>query len=260
MPDFQIIDAHVHPFLDERTRTCIYGIPATPEEMVKTLREAGVVRCCGSTIIPGADGSLEQLKEENRISLAFRDRFPDFFDPGIMVNACFPEESCREIENMYRQGARWVGELVGINSGSGRIPYSGSGFFPAYDLAQQYGLPVNIHQDNMDDIEPIVRNFPKLNVVMAHPDEKRTYMKRLALMKQYKNLYLDLSGTGLFRWGMLRYGVGEVGAERFLFGSDFPICNAAMNAAAVCAEYLTDEQKQLIFSGNYLRLTQAAGR
>lgn len=257
MPDFQIIDAHVHPFLNEKNRFSIYGNPSTPEEMVKTLREAGVVRCCGSIIVHDADGSLEQMREANCGVLAFRDRFPDFFDPGISINARYPQESCRELENMYRQGARWIGELVGANSGA--MPYSDKGFFPAYDLAQQYGLPVNIHQDNMDDIEPIVRNFPKLNVVMAHPDEKRTYVKRLALMKQYKNLYLDLSGTGLFRWGMLRYGVDEVGAERFLFGSDFPICNAAMNAAAVCAEYLTDEQKQLIFSGNYLRLTQAAG-
>jgi len=253
MSNFQIIDAHVHPFMNEKTRTSIYGIPATPEEMVRTLREAGIVRCCGSTIIPEAEGSLEQLKEENRLSLAFRDRFPDFFEPGIMVSARFPEESCREIEEMYRQGARWVGELVSYNSGD--MPYSDSAFFPAYDLAQQYGLPVNIHQHDMDDIEPIVRNFPKLNVVMAHPDEQPTYLKRLELMKRYRNLYLDLSGTGLFRWGMLRHGVHEVGAERFLFGTDFPICAPGMNVAAVRSEYITDEQKQLIFSGNFLRLT-----
>nr|MBQ4318691.1 amidohydrolase family protein [Clostridia bacterium] len=73
-------------------------------------------------------------------------------------------------------------------------------------------------------------------------------------MEKYPNAYLDLSGTGLFRYAMLAHGVNRVGAERFLFGTDFPVCNAAMQVAAVLSEYLTDEDYELIFSGNAKRL------
>ncbi len=73
-------------------------------------------------------------------------------------------------------------------------------------------------------------------------------------MEKYPNLYQDLSGTGLFRWGMLQYGIRRTGADRFLFGSDFPICNIGMNIGAILSEGICDEDLQKIFSGNFRRL------
>ncbi len=45
----------------------------------------------------------------------------------------------------------------------------------------------------------------------AHPGEYTTFMEHLARMQKYENAYLDISGTGLFRYGMLRYGIDKVG-------------------------------------------------
>jgi len=67
---------------------------------------------------------------------------------------------------------------------------------------------------------------------------------------------MDLSGTGLFRWNMLKYGVDLCGADRFLFGSDFPICSPGMNLYGVLSENLTDAECRLIFSENFKRLTE----
>ena len=92
------------------------------------------------------------------------------------------------------------------------------------------------------------------NFVFAHPGERNTYLRHIERMEKYSNAYLDLSGTGLFRYAMLAHGVNRVGAERFLFGTDFPVCNAAMQVAGILSEYLTDEDYELIFSGNAKRL------
>ena len=74
-------------------------------------------------------------------------------------------------------------------------------------------------------------------------------------MKMSENYYLDLSGTGLFRHGMLRRGIDECGVERFLFGSDFPTCNPAMFIGGVALDSLiTEDEKTMILAENAKRL------
>ena len=116
-------------------------------------------------------------------------------------------------------------------------------------------MPVNIHCADLAVVENVVKNFPKLNVVLAHPDDAASFLARSELVGRYRNLYLDISGTGLFRWGMLKYCVKNLGAEKILFGTDFPICNPDMYVAGVLAEELSDEENHLVFAGNFLRLT-----
>ena len=79
-------------------------------------------------------------------------------------------------------------------------------------------------------------------------------MRHLEWLEELPNYHLDLSGTGLFRHAMLTYGVGRVGAERFLFGSDYPTCSPGMNVGGVEYEAITDREKELIFAENAKRL------
>jgi predicted TIM-barrel fold metal-dependent hydrolase len=71
---------------------------------------------------------------------------------------------------------------------------------------------------------------------------------------EHENMYLDISGTGLFRWNFLRHFVGKYGAEKIIFGSDFPTCSVGMNVYGTLSEHLTREQFELILSGNFRRI------
>ena len=73
-------------------------------------------------------------------------------------------------------------------------------------------------------------------------------------MRRYDNAFLDLSGTGIFRFGSIRYLVNQVGADRILFGTDYPICNPDMYIHAVLGEHLGDAVEQKIFHDNAARL------
>jgi predicted TIM-barrel fold metal-dependent hydrolase len=53
---------------------------------------------------------------------------------------------------------------------------------------------------------------------------------------------------------MLSQLVNDVGAERILFGTDYPVCNPGVYVGGVLAEKITDSAKELIFSGNAKRL------
>ena len=89
----------------------------------------------------------------------------------------------------------------------------------------------------------------------AHPGEHDTFSRHLHRMELSENYYLDVSGTGLFRHGILRHGMDEFGAERFLFGSDYPICNPAMYIGGVLLDSLiSEEEKRMIFAENAKRL------
>lgn len=62
----------------------------------------------------------------------------------------------------------------------------------------------------------------------------------LERIKKFENYYLDLSGTGIFRYGLIFHGVREVGSERFLFGTNYPISNTRMYVQAVFQEPISE--------------------
>ena len=251
----KIIDCHCHPFVSEDQSIAHYGFPFTADDFFAEMHRNGYAACCGSVILLRRDHtSFEDIRRVNRIELDLRERYGSFYIPGIQVHGDYPEESCREIEEMYHQhGVRWIGELVAHSLGTGA--YDSPGMFAIYETAVKLGVPVNIHCADLAVVENVVKNFPRLNVVLAHPDDAASFLERSGLVSRYKNLFLDISGTGLFRWGMLKYCVKLMGPEKILFGTDFPICNPAMYIAGVLAENLSPEENHLIFAGNFLRLT-----
>jgi predicted TIM-barrel fold metal-dependent hydrolase len=116
-------------------------------------------------------------------------------------------------------------------------------------------MVVNFHSMDEDQMDAMVRKHPSTVFVAAHPGEYNNFLRHLNRMKMSENYHLDLSGTGLFRHGMLRRGIDECGAERFLFGSDFPTCNPAMFLGGVLLDTdISEEEKRLILAENAKRL------
>jgi len=258
MPE-EIIDCHIHPPLADGTITTWFGGRAgveSPEAFVEHLRAAGVTRACGACIGPLPGDSFQPVAELNRAALSFRDRFGDFYIPAVQLDLRFGQESCRELEHYYHnEGVRWVGELCLYQAG-GEKDYVGKEAFAVYALAQKLGLPINFHCNQLDLIDKMCPQFPKVNFVLAHPTSSRERIaERLEAVSRHPNLYLDLSGSGLQRFGLLRHAIDTVGQEKLLFGSDFPICGAAGYVADVRAENLPDLQRRLVFAENFKRLT-----
>jgi predicted TIM-barrel fold metal-dependent hydrolase len=65
-----------------------------------------------------------------------------------------------------------------------------------------------------------------------------------------RNCYLDTSGYGHDRVGMLEYAVKTIGDDRVLFGSDFSINCPATVLARIEHALITEEQKRKILSEN----------
>lgn len=248
----QIFDFHLHPFIDPNNSIAGYGVPATCEDFFKHLKDIGITKCAGSVIRHSEPTSFADISRLNDEALKIRELYPDFYIPGIHVHPNFPVESCRELERLHAEGVRLIGELVWYMMGYKE--YSTPAFNPVWELAERLGMTVSVHPTSIEDIEKVLTAFPHLNIVIAHPGEKKTYLANIELLKRHPNAYLDICGTGLFRYGMLAHGVHELGTERILFATDFPTCNAAMQIAAVLSEPLTEQQRDAIFHTNAEKL------
>ncbi len=248
---FEIIDAHMHPFLRPETMTSHYELAAGPSEIGADLARCGISRFAGSVIRRGIQ-SFEDIRKCNEDAMELARLYKGQYIPGIHIHPDYVRESCEALETAHAAGVRLIGELVPYMMGWQR--YTCRGALEIFSLAQELGFTVSVHPTVHEDLDALCAAFPKMNFIVAHPGEHDSFMQNLSRMERYPNAYLDISGTGLFRYGMLRCGVDRVGAERFLFGTDYPICNPAMQVAGVEYERLTDAQRELIFSGNFKRL------
>lgn len=261
----KIIDFHIHPYLGEAENLCMYmeDFPLSMDDGMKDLKNSGITHVCGSVITKRERVKLkdfEEIRECNRKAMKLKEIYGEYYTPGFHVHPDYVKESLEEIEFMHRNGYKLIGEVVPYMHGwreSGH-DFSHKNMMEILDLAGDYGMIFSYHtmQDQQEEMETMIRENPRVTFVAAHPGQKKEYLLHLERMKKYENAYLDISGTGLFRYGMLVAGVKAVGAERLLFGTDYPITNPGMYVNAVLGEHISHEDREKIFYKNAERLLQ----
>lgn len=247
----KIIDFHTHPGYNTTQK---WGYDMTDSLFVEELRRSSIAMAAGSyldmNLIKSSNSYDELIKRLNSNSWQFFCNHSDFFVPGIHIHPDYVKESCEQIEFYAKKGVVLVGELVPYLMGCdwNSEVYTTKGFMELFDLCNQFYLTVSVHTSTPAECEHIAKTFKNLNLVMAHPAYGDEYFARLDVVKKYDNLFLDLSGTGIASYGMLRYGVDIVGKEKIVFGTDFPIYNPEMYVRTVFYEKMSyDELEHILF-------------
>lgn len=252
---FEIIDFHVHPYLNPSQSLCMYEhtVPDTASEMDQAVTGFGVNQYCGSVLNKDWSHSLNELNSD---ALELRSLLGNRYIPGFHIHPCDPEGSIRWLQYMQSQGYRLIGELVPYMHDWSQISWQSCNARLDDILSSGNGSPLVFSFHTMWDwnLDDLIAAHPEVTFVAAHPGERESVEKHIYRMKKYDNVCLDLSGTGIFRNGCIRHLVDQVGAERILFGTDYPICNHQMYIGAVLGEHLDDRTLSLIFSGNARRI------
>ncbi len=257
MNSFEIIDFHTHPFGFGAENICPHAehCDMSVENIVRDLKAVGVSKICGSAIVRAdkAHSGLEAMLLSNRAALELSKKLGGFYIPGIMVHPDHIDESIAEIDKYYDEGVRIIGELVPYMQGWS--DYSRADFSRLLDHITEKNMLVSLHSMGEDEMDRMVERHPDTKFIFAHPGEYGEFMRHINRIKKSENCLLDLSGYGMFRHGMLRRAIDELGADRIIFGSDYPTCNPAMYVGGVLLDpMLTDYEKTAIFSGNIKRL------
>jgi len=100
----------------------------------------------------------------------------------------------------------------------------------------------------------IAKKYPKIKVVLAHMGGNDTGIVKAAVVsaKDIPNSFFDTSGISTpYR---VEYAVDVLGAERILFGSDFPWCSFRSMYYGVEDALISEQDKEMIFTKNFLNL------
>lgn len=97
----------------------------------------------------------------------------------------------------------------------------------------------------------LVEEFPNTTFILGHMGCGPNDVQALEIVKKYKNLYLE---TSLGNYLGIKNVIRAVGAERLIFGSEYPLSHPIVEMKKIELQDISDDEKDKIFAGNLLNL------
>ena len=247
----KIIDAHMHPFTNIGENIKWYNKEENSDFLLvrKDMERAGITKFCGSVITAGGNQEEKLINSNEKALLCYREN-SDVYVPGVVIHPEFIEKSCEYIKKAHDMGLRLIGELT-------PYIYGWSSYMSAaeiFEYAASLDMTVSCHPTNMEDMKKLAETFPHMDIVYAHPGEKQILDNNIELLVKYENVYLDISGTGVQRYGAIKELINRAGKEKILFGTDYSVCNPATYVAAMMYENISDDEREYVFYKNAERV------
>ena len=127
-----------------------------------------------------------------------------------------------------------------------------------YELCEEFGLPILMHtgdkrydNSNPNRLIPILEIYDKLVIIGAHFGGWSIWEEASHVLCDIPNLYVDCSSS--MPWISDEKTVGIIrryGAERVLFGTDFPMWSPVVELDRFMNLPLTDDEKRIILGEN----------
>jgi len=210
-----VIDAHAHVGGYSR----FFTPDPTPEAMVRVMDRCGV-----RLAVLSATHAIElDVRRGNEETAAAVRRYPDRLRGYIVLN---PHQ------DLEAELARWADEpgMIGIklHPDLHGYPLDGGRYAPVWEYAERTGMPVLTHTWSGSDVDDpallasVFERHPEVRVLAGHSGAVADGFPRvIELATRYPNLYLEICGS-FFTGRWLARMVGELGAHRVIYGSDFP--------------------------------------
>jgi hypothetical protein len=250
VPD--IIDAHVH--VGEWRDPAYGGRCIDFDSTVAALVRAGV----RAAFLFPTDGK-ENVSLLSCIKGLRRDDFTAYFFPWVDIER-------DDFLGFLRAEREWVRGLK-FHPSFDRKPVTDPAYTPAFDFARQHRLPVIVHCGRWTEVAgyefPLARarGLPEVTFVLSHMGGDRPELQRGAVRSVLeKRLGNVLFGTESVReYWSLEQGIAEMGADRFLFGSDFSLGHPAIYLAVLGLCEISGQDRAKILAGNAGNLVRASG-
>jgi hypothetical protein len=276
-----IIDAHVHLFptkevgiqvleVIKQQSGCGYYSYGTPDEYVEDMKKAGIDR--GVVLSFSPDNQLKNMNFWTVAITAPKKSAPASYPmllPFISVSPTMKGKSpVEELDHKLKWGMRGVK----IHPVAQKFAPDDERMRPVYRWLTEHDLPITAHSGkNITDNEYIgfgepnrwlgvLEEFPTLKLVLAHLGNG-FWDQAINLSKKYTHIMFDTavaisgieSDTTLDDNEAVEM-IKTIGAERIMFGSDYPWINPAGDIDRIKGLNISESDKGLILGGNAARL------
>jgi uncharacterized protein len=253
------IDAHTHIF-DQFPQAS----PKALGRMVQLAHHYGIgsvyflANATGMLSAMGPEApTLQLISDINSYTLAAMKLHPDFIRGFVYFNPAHPPSFIQE------EASRCIveGGMAGI-----KLETAVKTTDPRLDaiagLAIDLGVPIVQHtwykaignavaESSPAEVVALARRFPECRIVLAHLGGGRE--RGVQDLVEHPNLYYDTSGSQP-ESGLVEYAVAQLGADRVLFGSDWPVRDFGVQLGRILGARLSAKERRLILHGNAQRL------
>lgn len=275
-----IVDAHTHilpdEFRSERQRMLrvdgtfrsLFTAPArttvSAEQLVGEMDESGVQ----ASVAAGygwTDPGVARLANDYALDAARR--FPGRVVPFCSVNPLWGEEAVRELTRCADEGAKGLGELHPDPQGFADADLAT--LAPVLDAARSMGLVTLLHASEPvghaypgkgtvtpDMLLALVRAYPRNTFVFAHFGGGLPFYSLMPEVElALSNVYFDSAAFPfLYLPRVFDTAISAAGADRILFGSDYPLIGQGRSLAGFRESGVSGEAQEAVLGGNAARL------
>ncbi len=240
-----IIDSHVH--IGKWKYPYYYKLNPAIADFRRVMRESGVSK---AVVMPSDEAKNEALLRSLQRSGAKK----FWFFPWV-----FPQR--HGVLEFLEKNAHAVAGLK-FHGGLAKLRITNPAYKPFLRFAEREQMPVLCHAGRWQKMSSykyalaLAEKFPGIDFIIAHQggDDPKLKVESARALRRMRlaNAWFDTAATREF-W-TLSMGVAELGASRFLFGSDFPVMHPRMSIEAVRAAGLSKKDTEKILWKNSLKL------
>lgn len=243
-----IIDVHAHLGYDR-----VFDEAFTEAEQWEKIRQFNV----DYTILqPSLVHTLEEVQQLHDSIHELCQRHPGKFAGMANPNPHLPDDSYEQEVRRCIEDMGFVG--IKIHTYAHGVNPAGRDGIRVFELAKALRVPVMVHTGagipfaNPSNLIPVAQAFPDVPIVLAHCGMMVLAGETYIAMKDYDNLYADITWTGGF---LIRHWVRDLGAHRFMFGTDHAD-NCGTELGKVRTSGLTEMEQEWILGKTALSVYQ----
>jgi predicted TIM-barrel fold metal-dependent hydrolase len=242
-----IIDIHCHMGF-------FYGshMPySEPDIMAKRMEIAGV-----KLIVFCHHYALFFPEEGNKFNIEAVKKYPEKFKAYCGINPNYPEIIENDLKTFDKYREIYVG--FKLLSDYHRVSLSDKRYRKVFEFADKNKLIVLAHTwggsiyDGAQEVEKILKKYKNLILILGHSIHS-DWEKSIEFVKNYENVYLELTAIPDER-GIIEMFVEKTGADRILFGTDFPWFNHHYYIGAVLGSGISEKDCRKIFYLNAAKI------
>lgn len=278
---YTIIDSHCHVYPEKIAARAVestdqfYDTHAHGKGTVADLLEIGGAAGCDGYVIQSVASTPHHVESINRFIATAMSEAEAAGHGGKLtgLGTLHPDHPDLRgaVEDIVSHGLHGVK----LHPDMQKFHIDDKGAYPIYALCAEYGLPILMHMgdprfdySHPDRLYRVMRDHPTLTVVAAHMGGWANWDYACEKLAGFSNLYVDTSSS--MATPTKEYGIEphvesltprhtaslirRWGAEKVLFGSDYPMWSQAEDLEVFFAMGLTEGENRMILSENTRRV------